>query len=65
MNDAEPWLPAEAVARHLDLAKDTVDRRVRNKGLPSHRLGQLPKLRPSEVGAWIAREWPDEMCRPR
>lgn len=63
MKETEPWLPADAVACHLGVAKDTVYRWARNRGLPAHRLGRLLKFRLSEVDAWVAREQPEEVRR--
>lgn len=63
VNDVEPWHSADAVARHLGVAKDTVYRWVRQKGLPSHRLGRLLKFRLSEVDAWAAHQQPTEVRR--
>ncbi len=65
MTATEPWMSAEAVARHLGVATDTVYRWVRQKELPAHRVGRLLKFRLSEVDEWVAREQPGEVTRPK
>ncbi|MFM9975560.1 MAG: helix-turn-helix domain-containing protein [Beijerinckiaceae bacterium] len=50
---AEPWVTAEAVARHLGVVKDTVYRWRECKNLPAHRIGRLWKFQISEVDEWV------------
>lgn len=50
---AEPWVSVEDVARHLGVAKDSVYRWIRRKGLPAHRMGRLWEFKLSEVDAWV------------
>lgn len=50
---AEPWVSVDEVAKHLDVAKDSVYRWIEKKGLPAHRMGRLWKFRISEVDEWV------------
>ncbi|MBI4706181.1 MAG: helix-turn-helix domain-containing protein [Deltaproteobacteria bacterium] len=50
---AEPWISVEAVAKHLDVAKDSVYRWIEHKALPAHRMGRLWKFKISEVDEWV------------
>jgi excisionase family DNA binding protein len=50
---AEPWVSVEDVASHLGVARDSVYRWIKHKGLPAHRVGRLWKLKYSEVDEWI------------
>ena len=49
----EAWVSLEAIAEHLDVSQDTVRRRIRNEGMPAHKVGRLWKFKISEVDAWI------------
>lgn len=50
---AEPWISVEEVAKHLGVAKDSVYRWMKKKGLPAHRMGRLWKFKISEVDGWV------------
>lgn len=52
---SEAWVGADEVARHLDVAKDTIYRWIETRGLPAHRVGRLWKFKLSEVDAWVER----------
>ncbi len=54
MTTVGPWVPVDAVAVHLDVAKDAVYHSIDAKGLPGHRIGKLWKFKLSEVGDWCA-----------
>lgn len=60
---SEAWVGAEEVARHLDVAKDTVYRWIETRGLPGHRVGKLWKFKLSEVDAWVERDGTSEEPR--
>ena len=47
--NAEPWVTAIDVARHLGVVKDTVYRWRERKGLPAHKIGRLWKFQLSEA----------------
>lgn len=53
LQSAEPWVSVDAVAAHLDVAKDSVYRWIDAKGLPAHRVGKLWKFKLSEVDDWV------------
>ncbi len=52
---SEPWLGAEEVARHLDVAKGTNDPWIEPRGLPAYRIGRFWKFKISEVDTWVQR----------
>ena len=49
----EPWVSVQAVADHLDVAKDSVYRWIETRGLPAHRIGRLWKFKISEIDKWV------------
>lgn len=49
----EPWASVEDLAKHLGVAKDSVYRRIEQKGLPAHRVGRLWKFKLSEIDRWV------------
>lgn len=51
--NAEPWVTAIVVAKHLGVVKDTVYRWREGKGLPAHKIGRLWKFQLSEVDEWV------------
>jgi len=51
--NAESWVTAIDVARHLGVVKDTVYRWRERKGLPAHKIGRLWKFQLSEVDEWV------------
>lgn len=51
--NAEPWVTAIDVARHLGVVKDTVYRWREHKGLPAHKIGRLWKFQLSEIDEWV------------
>lgn len=58
--NAEPWVTAIDVARHLGVVKDTVYRWRERKGLPAHKIGRLWKFKLSEVDDWVRAGGADE-----
>jgi excisionase family DNA binding protein len=58
--NAEPWVTAIDVARHLGVVKDTVYRWRERKGLPAHKIGRLWKFQLSEVDEWVRARGADE-----
>ena len=53
MQEQEPWVSVDDVARHLGIAKDTVYRWIESKSLPAHRVGRLWKFKVTEVDDWV------------
>lgn len=51
----EPWQSTRQIARHLGLHPKTVLRLVHTRGLPTHRLGNRLRFKPSEVDRWLRR----------
>jgi len=50
---AERWLSVDEIAQHLGIKKDTVYKWVRNKKMPSHKVGRLLKFQAIEVDQWV------------
>jgi excisionase family DNA binding protein len=51
--DAEPWVAADTVARHLGVSNDSIYRWIDGRALPAHKIGRLWKFKLSEVDAWV------------
>ena len=49
----EPWVSIDDVARHLDIARETVYRWIDTKGLPAHKVGRLWKFKLDEIDEWV------------
>lgn len=49
----EPWVSIDAIARHLDVSKDTVYRWLDHREMPGHKVGRQWKFKISEVDAWV------------
>lgn len=49
----EAWVAVAAVARHLNVAKDSVYRWIEHQRLPAHRVGRLWKFKLSEIDEWV------------
>lgn len=49
----EPWVSVGEVAKHLDVAKDSIYRWIERRGLPARKLGRLWKFKLSEVDEWV------------
>jgi excisionase family DNA binding protein len=49
----EPWVFVEQVAQHLGVAKDIVYSGREHRGVPTHRVGRLWKLKLSGVDNWV------------
>ena len=49
----EPWVSIDAIARHLDVSKDTVYCWIDQRGMPAHKVGRQWKFQVSEVNAWV------------
>ena len=50
---AEPWVSVDYIAKHLDVAKDSVYRWIEKKEMPAHKMGRLWKFKVSEVNEWV------------
>lgn len=46
---AEPSLPADEIADHLGVIKDTVHTSIAEMAMPAHKVGRLRKFRASEI----------------
>jgi len=53
MQQNEPWVSLEEIARHLGVSQDTVHRWIRLKALPAHKVGRLWKFQVTEVNGWV------------
>ena len=51
--NTEPWVSMDAIARHLDVSKDTVYRWIDQRGMPAHKVGRQWKFKVSQVDAWV------------
>lgn len=49
----ERWLSVNEIAEHLGVSKDTIHKWIKNKSIPSHRIGKLWKFKASEVDEWV------------
>jgi excisionase family DNA binding protein len=52
-NMTEPWVSVDEVAKHLDVARDSIYRWIERRGLPARRIGRLWKFKISEVDEWV------------
>lgn len=49
----EPWVSVDEVAKHLDVARDSIYRWIDSRGLPARKIGRLWKFKISEVDDWV------------
>lgn len=49
----EPWASVEDVAKHLEVAKDSVYRWIESRSLPAYKIGRLWNFKLSEVDEWV------------
>lgn len=49
----EPWVSSKEIAKHLGINKDTLQRWIKNKTIPCHRVGRLWKFKVSEIDEWV------------
>ncbi len=49
----ESWSTLLEVAKHLQVAEETIHRWIRRKGLPAQRLGRVWRFKLSEVDDWV------------
>ena len=47
------WIGIDAVAKYLDVNKDTVRNWIKKTDIPAHKIGKLWKFKKSELDAWI------------
>ena len=52
-NKVEHWVSSKEIAEHLGINKDTLQRWIKNKSIPCHRVGRLWKFKISEIDEWI------------
>lgn len=58
MNEPQPWVSVDDVARHLGISKDgiskdTVYRWIEARSLPAHKIGRLWKFKLSDIDEWV------------
>jgi len=53
MQQAEPWVSLDEIARHVGVSKDTIDRWIRNREICANKVGRLWKFKVSQVDAWV------------
>ena len=53
MDTEERWVDVEAVARHLDVRRESIYRWIDKKEFPAHKAGRLLRFKLSEVDAWV------------
>jgi len=51
--NSEAWVSIDAIARHLDVSKDTVYRWIDQREMPAHKVGRQWKFKISEVDEWV------------
>jgi excisionase family DNA binding protein len=51
--NSEAWVSIDAIARHLDVSKDTVYRWIDQREMPAHKVGWQWKFKISEVDSWV------------
>jgi excisionase family DNA binding protein len=51
----ERWLGVEEISKHLGVSMVTVYRWLKERKIPSHRVGKLWKFKASEVDLWVKR----------
>lgn len=49
----EPWVSLQDVAKHLQVAEDTVHRWIARKGLPATKAGRVWRFKLTEVDEWL------------
>lgn len=48
----EPWVTLQDVAKHLQVAEDTIHRWLK-RGMPATKAGRVWRFKLSEVDAWL------------
>jgi len=54
----EPWVTLQDVAKHLQVAEDTVHRWLK-RGMPATKAGRVWRFKLSEVDAWVREGVPE------
>ncbi len=49
----EPWVSLQDVAKHLQVAEDTVHRWIARKGMPATKAGRVWRFKLSEIDEWL------------
>ena len=49
----EAWVSIDAIAKHLDVSKDTVYRWIDRRKIPANKVGRQWKFKISEVDKWV------------
>ncbi len=53
MQQTEPWVSLDEIARYVGVSKDSIHRWIRQRKLPAHKVGRLWKFKVSQVDAWV------------
>jgi excisionase family DNA binding protein len=56
----EPWVTLQDVARHLQIAEDTVHRWIAKRGMPATKAGRIWRFKLSEVDSWLRSSEPSD-----
>ncbi len=49
----EPWVTLQDVAKHLQVAEDTVHRWIAKKGMPATKAGRVWRFKLTEIDEWM------------
>jgi len=49
----EPWVTLQDVAKHLQVAEDTVHRWIAKKGMPATKAGRVWRFKLTEIDEWL------------
>ena len=60
----EPWVPADAIAAHLGVTKESVYTWIAKRDVPALRVGRLWKFKVTEVDDWGRGRDADANARP-
>lgn len=53
LQNTEPWVSLEEVAKYLGVNKDTIRNWIKKTDIPAHKIGRKWKFKLSEVDEWI------------
>ena len=49
----ERWYSVYEIAKYLGIKKETLNKRLSEKDLPAHKVGNLWKFRKDEIDKWV------------
>ena len=47
------WLSVDEIGDYLEIKRDTVYKRIKEKHMPAHKIGRLWKFKKDEVDEWV------------